>query len=202
MSVLLCDDEDMFVEALAAALRHMEHDIVETTTDPDAIAELAQRHHPAACIVDLRFNGQVREELADDIRQASPGTAILLLTGIAGPAAWRLYDDGLVDGLAGKSSSLDVLDSTLREVLAGRRVAAGVNRPALPTDHPGQLTERETQVLRLLVTGASTKEIGQALHIGQATARSHVQHLLQKRGAHTRVGVVLDALAEGIVGSP
>ncbi len=201
MTILLCDDEAMFVDALAAALRHKGHDIVDVTTDPDRVAGLAGIRRPDVCIIDLHFDGQVREDLPGEIRQASPATAIMLLTGVTCPAAWTSYDDGVVDALAGKSSGLDVLDRALRDVISGHRVAVGLNRPATPTGPQDHLTERERQVLALLTTGASTKEIGQALQISPATARSHVQHLLQKLGEHTRVEVVRHALAEGIVRS-
>lgn len=200
MSVMLCDDEEMFVQALAAALRHRGHRVAAATTDPDEIVALAQRGRPRACVLDLNYSGQPRADLPAAITEASPDTAILTLSGVVTPLAWQLYDAGLVDGLASKACTLDVIDRALSEVLVGRRTTAGASRAAGRSNPAEQLTERELDVLALLVQGASTREIGDTLAIGQSTARSHVQHLFQKLGVHSRVQAVRQALADGLVG--
>lgn len=202
MSVIVCDDEEMFADALASALRHKGHRIDVITTDPDALVPLVRLHRPRACILDLNFDGHPRTDLVGAIAEASPQTAILLLTGVVAPLAWESYDSGLVAGLASKGCTLDAIHRVLCEVRAGRRATAGISRPvpAVPSS-VDQLTERELQVLSLLARGASTREIGDALAIGQSTARSHVQHLLQKLGVHTRVQAVRQAVAEGLTGA-
>lgn len=200
MSVMLCDDEEMFVEALAAALRHRGHQVDAVTTDPDAIAALVARGRPRVCVLDLTYAGQPRTDLPSAVAAASPETAVLMLSGVVTSLAWHLYDTGLVDGIASKACTLDAIDRVLSEVLAGRRTTAGASRPAPGANAAEQLTERELEVLALLVQGASTREIGDALAIGQSTARSHVQHLFQKLGVHSRVQAVRQALADGLVG--
>lgn len=201
MSVIVCDDEEMFADALASALRHKGHEIDMVTTDPDAIVGLVRIGRPAACVLDLHFGGQPRTDLVEGIAAASPHTGILLLTGVVAPLAWSSYDSGLVLGLASKGCTLDAIDRVLCDVLAGRRATAGVSRPAPALPSPEQLTERELEVLVLLARGASTREIGDALDIGLSTARSHVQHLFQKLGVHSRVQAVRHAVAEGLVGA-
>lgn len=201
MSVLLADDEAMFVDALAAALTSRGRRVLATTTRADAVADLVREHRPRVCILDLRFDGELRDDLPQAITRAGPGTAVLLLTGTVHAVAWGLYDRGHVQGLASKSCTLDGIDYVVGELLLGRHALAGVKRPVAAPPSMTLLTERERDVLALLVRGASTPEIGTALGIGQATTRSHVQHLLQKLGVHTRVQAVRHALAEGLLGA-
>jgi PAS domain S-box-containing protein len=61
------------------------------------------------------------------------------------------------------------------------------------------LTAQETAILRLLVEGRSTREIGDALHVSSATVRNHVEHILRKLQAHSRLEAVLRAIREKLV---
>jgi DNA-binding NarL/FixJ family response regulator len=61
------------------------------------------------------------------------------------------------------------------------------------------LTERETEVLRLLVQGRSNKEIAQALQIVEDTVKTHVKHILAKLGVQSRTQAVLYAIRLGLV---
>jgi PAS domain S-box-containing protein len=61
------------------------------------------------------------------------------------------------------------------------------------------LTIQETAVLRLLVEGKNTKSISEALHVSPATVRNHVEHILQKLSAHSRIEAVLRAIREKLV---
>lgn len=62
-----------------------------------------------------------------------------------------------------------------------------------------ELTEREIDVLRKVITGATDQEIAEALHISMWTARSHLQHILQKTGYKNRVELAVKARIAGVV---
>jgi HD-GYP domain-containing protein (c-di-GMP phosphodiesterase class II) len=78
--------------------------------------------------------------------------------------------------------------------------AAGHQRPARGRT-AGGLTERELEVLRLLVRGLSNRQIGDALFVSPKTVDHHVQHIYDKLGVSTRVGATLFALQHGLVES-
>lgn len=62
-----------------------------------------------------------------------------------------------------------------------------------------ELTERESEVLRLLAKGATTKNIAGQLHISQVTVNNHIQHILKKLNAHTRLEAVRRAERAGLI---
>jgi DNA-binding NarL/FixJ family response regulator len=66
-------------------------------------------------------------------------------------------------------------------------------------ESPESLTERETDVLRLLAQGQSNKEIGRSLHIGEKTVKTHVSNILSKLGVPSRTQAALYAVRIGLV---
>ncbi|MEW6544715.1 MAG: PAS and helix-turn-helix domain-containing protein [Nitrospirota bacterium] len=92
-----------------------------------------------------------------------------------------------------KQAKVRQLVEELRSAVCSLRSASGApyqeEPPPIPSSLP--LTEREAEVLRLLASGKGTKAIAEALFVSQATVRNHIQHVLEKLGAHTR----LEALA-------
>jgi two-component system, NarL family, nitrate/nitrite response regulator NarL len=66
----------------------------------------------------------------------------------------------------------------------------------------GDLTRREAEVLQLIVMGLDNKSIGRRLAIGTGTVRAHVQHLLQKLGAHSKLEVAAWAVQRGLTMPP
>ena len=92
----------------------------------------------------------------------------------------------------GESGRLD--PACVRAVLA----AAGERLPAR-TSWPAGLTEREVDVLRLLATGSTNREIGRALYISARTAEHHVQHIYAKIGMSTRAGAALFAMEHDLI---
>jgi PAS domain S-box-containing protein len=77
--------------------------------------------------------------------------------------------------------------------------AEPLSLPAVTPVSPLSLTRREHEVLRLLARGAETPEIAHELGISSTTARNHIQHLLEKLGAHTRLQVVSLAHRNGLL---
>jgi DNA-binding NarL/FixJ family response regulator len=78
-----------------------------------------------------------------------------------------------------------------------QRLLEGVeslNNAFLSLDHPDPLTERETEILRLMAGGYSNREIAQALNVAEGTVKNHVSNILSKLGVRDRTRAVLKAL--------
>jgi DNA-binding NarL/FixJ family response regulator len=115
----------------------------------------------------------------------------------------------VVAGCAGfvtKDRSVDELVEAVRSVHAGRgaidpAAAARLATAPAPAAEPHRfdLTERELEVLRLLAEGFSTRSISEELFISNNTARNHVQRLIAKLGAHSRLEAVATARRSGVL---
>jgi two-component system, NarL family, nitrate/nitrite response regulator NarL len=211
MRVAICDDHRTFGEALATLLNGRGHEVVGHTISPQD-AELA-RFGADVILVDLSFPGVEGCEAVATVRKAAPSVPIVVLT--ANPD-WNLLEEALekgADGVVLKTEGIDELESVLLKVASkhapgglggqsarvrSRLVQAQAKRhrqrgPRL------DLTKRELEVLEGLAAGLATAELAQSMGVQIATVRTHVQHLLAKFGAHSRVEMVASAIRMGLV---
>jgi two-component system nitrate/nitrite response regulator NarL len=198
MRLLLSDDHDMFLDALASALTRLGHDVVATLTDPDAVPGAVRSLAPDVCVLDLTYSHVERLDVVDNLHRADPQAVVVLLTGSPNARALAAYDAGSVHALVGKGCDLETIDRVICAAGQGERLLAGVPATSAPRrdglPHGVRMTEREEDVLRLLVSGASTQDMVSSLGISANTVRTHVQHVLDKLGAHSRVQAAARAL--------
>lgn len=203
MSLVLCDDHDLFRDALAGALTSMGHRVLASTSDPEQLPGLVSLRQPRACLVDVSFHGRPRLDAAAALRESHPGTVVLLLTGAAPPPVWQAFDERVVDGVISKACDVSMLDAAIRRGLAGERVVEGWPgyQEREPADDYGfePLTEREHEILVLIVEGVSTQMMAATLGVSSNTVRTHVQHVLRKLQVHHRSKAARCALDLGLV---
>lgn len=89
-----------------------------------------------------------------------------------------------------------------RDAVAAVLTAAGQAAPPRRREGPAGLTERETEVVRLLARGLSEKQAASALHVSKSTVHTHVQHIYEKTGLSSRAGLALFAIENGLVNIP
>ncbi|GGS63511.1 response regulator [Nonomuraea spiralis] len=205
--LLLVEDHAMVAEAIGLALGQAPgiEVVAQAGTLAAALAETA-RCHPDVVVLDRRLPDGDGIEAIGRFAAAAPRARVLVLTGEAtASVAARVVEAGGA-GLLVKSSRLQELESAVREVAAGGVVFAPGLLPGVldrltgRVRHPGAaLTGRERQTLRLLAEGASTVEIGTRLGVARNTARNHVQHVLEKLGARSKLEAVAVARREGLL---
>jgi DNA-binding NarL/FixJ family response regulator len=202
MSLVLCDDHRMFVDALALALRARDHDVAATCSDLQALPGVLRQARPDLCVLGVQYGGRARPEVAEMVRASVPGISVLVLTGWPTENLWRLYDSRTIDGLVSKSVDIRTVDLAVRRVLAGEHLVEGLTRP-VPAASRGPdtepLTAREREVITLLVDGVSTALMAESLGVSTNTVRSHVQNVLRKLGVHHRSKAAHRALELGLV---
>jgi DNA-binding NarL/FixJ family response regulator len=203
MRLLVCDDQDMFLEALVDALVSRGHTVVAMTADPFEVPGLVGQHLPDLVLLDVRMPGSTGVDVARELRRRRKDTPVVLLT--ASREAWvrEAFDTGLVDGLVSKESGIQTLDTALRRVLAGERTMAGCHQAAMqpirratPLD---LLTGREREVLTLMAGGSSTRAMATSLGVSDNTVRTHVRSVLHKLGVHHRTRAAHAAYELGLV---
>ncbi|MCK2219135.1 response regulator transcription factor [Actinomadura sp. ATCC 31491] len=205
--LVLVEDHAMVAEAIGLALgRAADIDVAaHASTIAAALTETA-RVQPDVVVLDRRLPDGDGIAVIGRLAAAAPRTRVLVLTGEATASmAARVVQSGGA-GLLVKSSRLGELESAVREVAAGGVVFPPALLPGVfdrltgRVGHLGaQLTARERETLLLLAEGASTDEISERLGVARNTARNHVQHVLEKLGARSKLEAVAVARREGLL---
>ncbi|MGO3661565.1 response regulator [Microbacterium gubbeenense] len=203
-TVLLVDDHPVVRSGLRAVLDSApELSVIgEAATGEEAIA-LASHLRPDVVLCDLRLGDGIDGiQATSAIRALDAPPAVLILTTFdrdaeilgaieAGAAGYLLKDvdpDVIIDGIQRAAAG----DVVLAPDLASR-VLRGIRSP-LP-----KLTDREIEVLRLLSTGATNREIARALFVTEATVKTHLVHIFTKLGVDTRSRAIHVARERGLI---
>ncbi|MEU6712022.1 response regulator transcription factor [Nonomuraea sp. NPDC046802] len=205
--LVLVEDHAMVAEALGLALGLSDGiDVVaQASSIASAVADTG-RCQPDVVVLDRRLPDGDGIAAIGRLAAAAPKARVLVLTGDAtASVAARVVEAGGA-GLVVKSSRLGELESAVREVAAGRVVFAPGLLPGVLDRLTGRvghlgtaLTAREQETLLLLADGASTNEISERLGVARNTARNHVQHVLEKLGARSKLEAVAVARREGLL---
>jgi two-component system, NarL family, nitrate/nitrite response regulator NarL len=205
MRLVLCDDNRILCEAFASILQARGHRVLAIATSAADAITATVTHRPDACLLDLRFPDGGGLDAARAIRRSRPDTKILVLSCVADPAAVSEAKKIGVAGFLRKDRRADTIIDALDVVGEGgtafglrysgqvsRRVAAPPRKDLL-----GTLTPRETQVLRRIVAGQSTRQMAREMDLATSTLRSYVKSILAKLGAHSRLEAAAIATRAG-----
>ncbi|MEV7970397.1 response regulator transcription factor [Sphaerisporangium sp. NPDC088356] len=205
--VLLVEDHDMVAEAIGLALAQTS--AIEVVARAGSIASAvadASRLQPDVLLLDRRLPDGDGISAIGRLMAVARGARVLVLTGEAtASVATRVAEAGGA-GLVLKSGRLQDLESAVHEVAAGGMVfppslLSGVlDRLTGRTGLSGtRLTARERETLLLLGEGAGTEEISERLGVARNTARNHIQRVLEKLGARSKLEAVAIAHREGML---
>jgi two-component system, NarL family, nitrate/nitrite response regulator NarL len=207
MRLVLCDDNRILCEALGVALEARGHRVLATAaTSALGIAEVA-KHRPDACLLDLGFADPPDGLGAARImRERSPETAVLLLSGLVDPAVLAEATQIGVAGVLRKDQNVDQIAGVLNVIASGGVFYGPVqtHRTRSPDErryHPARdLTSREKEVLRRIVAGQNTKQMSREMNVATSSLRTYVKNVLAKIGAHTRLEAAALATRENLLG--
>ena len=199
--IMVVEDHHVVRQGLVALLKTVaDMSVVAEGADGKQAVDLFRQHEPDVTLMDLRMPNMSGVDAVVQIRQEYPAARIIVLTTFDGDEdIYRALQAGarayLLKGMFG-----DELMDAIRAVHAGKsRIPPAVaERLANRMGGPG-LTARELDVLRLIVSGNSNKEIGEGLHISEATVKTHINNILSKLGVTDRTQATTTALQRGIV---
>lgn len=186
--VAICERTTLFRDALAALVASQGHEVVCCAGSLEQVVAAAARSDPdvlllGACVAEPRVLGELRAR-----RDGGPARRIFLLADSA--------DDGWADEVVARGLADGVFDQAVALASQERAVngEAGAvppgRRTTVPPRSASSLTAREREVLALLSAGRSTPVIADALGVGPSTVHSHVQSIMQKLDAHSRLQAV------------
>jgi two-component system, NarL family, nitrate/nitrite response regulator NarL len=198
MRLVLGDAHRLFIDALAAALAQDGMTVTALATSPPEMLAAVARHRPDICLMASDFHTSGNFGVLGVLRGKYPQVKVVLLADSADrQAAADLLSIGAA-GLIRKDQHLSEIIRILTDVRAGERTLdVGLTEPSLrdlgkqmngDSDRLSRLlTLREQEVLMLVMEGQSTKQIARSLAISLSTARTHIQSVLVKLGAHSRL---------------
>ncbi len=211
--LLIVDDHASFRVPLAAVLSR--ENGIEIAGLAGTIAEALNLIETAtfnAALVDLMLPDGNGVDLLPVLAGANPEAALVVLSGVTRSDAMPLAIAAGAVGFISKTAEIDEIILALRRVSEGHalippveamrliRQAADLQARATATDRAlSQLSPREMDVLRALARGLDNHSIAAELNLGTNTVRSHVAHLLNKLGLHTRLQAALLAVRHGLV---
>ncbi len=212
VSVVVADDHPMWRDAVARDLTEAGFNVVATADDGHSAVNRTLATRPDVLVLDLNLPGLRGDQVCAAIVKAQLPTKVLILSASAEMGdvleAVKVGATGYLLKSAGREDFLDAVRATalgkavFTPGLAGlvlgefRRLAAESQRkhgPEVP-----ELTGREVEVLKLVATGMSYKQIGAHLFISHRTVQNHVQNTLIKLQLHNRVELARFVIAKGL----
>ena len=212
ITVVIVDDHQMVLDGLKAMLAPYQDQlrIVGEASEPAAALALATELKPDAVLLDVRLRDASGLDLCAEILRARPDCKVVFLTvyddeqylyqalrvGAAGFLLKRIKGGELVDYLRRICDGEVLIDPSLagRVALSAARLRSGEFWPGA---HLG-LTQRESEVLSLLVAGLSNRAIAMKLVVSEETVKTHSRGIYRKLGVSDRAGAVAVALREGV----
>jgi DNA-binding NarL/FixJ family response regulator len=212
LRILMVDDHEMVLHGIRAMLAHHQAavEIAGTATTLDEALTFALREQPDIVLSDVRLGKDSGLDLCRRIKQAAPSIHVVFLTvyddeqylyqalrvEASGYILKRVDGAELVAKLQQVAEGEIVIDGSLagRVALSAARLSAGEFWPGA---HLG-LTQRESEVLSLLVASHSNKGIAAKLVVSEDTVKTHIRSLYRKLEVSDRGGAIAVALREGL----
>ncbi|WP_338769674.1 response regulator transcription factor [Nocardia vulneris] len=212
ISVMVVDDHPMWRDGVSRDLAEAGFEVVATADGVGSATRRAAAVQPAVVLMDMQLTDGNGAQATAEVLRVSPQSRVLVLS-----ASAERDDvlDAIKTGASGylvKSASVAELIEAVRATAAGQPVftpgLAGLvlgeyrrmaTAPAAPDEpHRPALTERETEVLRMVAKGLSAKQIASRLNLSHRTVENHVQATLRKLQLANRVELTRYAIEQGL----
>ena len=208
--VMVVDDHPMWRDAVERDLKAAGFDVVGVAADGHQALARFPAARPQVVVLDLQIPGPNGVEVTAEVLRQDPSARVLILS------ASGEQDDVLQAVKAGATGYLVKSASSKELVAAVRGVAAGdtvftpglaglvlgefrrMADPASKEPDTPQLTERETEILKMVAKGMSYKQIAERLVLSHRTVQNHVQNTLRKLQMHNRVELTRYAIEQGL----
>ncbi len=204
--VLVADDHSVVRKGLRTFLSlDPELEIIGEASDGEEAVKMAHQLRPDVVLMDIKMPKLDGIGATTIIRKELPDTEVIALTSVLEDASVVGAVRAGAIGYLLKDTEADELCRAIKAAAAGQvqlspQAAARLMREVrTPEESPETLSERETDVLRLLAQGYSNKEIAQELSLSEKTVKTHVSNILQKLHLSVRTQAAVYALRQKIV---
>jgi len=190
--LLLADDQALVRGALAALLGlEPDLEVVAEVGRGDEVVDAVRRHRPDVCLLDIEMPGldgiEVCVALREVVALSGPAPRVMIVTTFGRPGYLRRALEAGASGFVVKDTPAAELADAVRRVHAGLRVVDPTLAATSLAEGSSLLTERESEVLRLALDGATVARVAARLHLSPGTVRNHLSSAIGKTGTSTRV---------------
>lgn len=212
IKVMLVDDQNLVRKGVRSLLELAEDiEVVAEAPDGAEAVRMIPEVEPDLVLLDMRMPGMNGVEVLRQLKASGelPPTIILttfddedlVLAGIRNGAKGYLLKDVSLEELVGAIKTVAGGGSIVKPAVTERLLKGleGLDNQFSALDRPDPLTERETEILRLMAGGYSNKEIANSLGVAEGTVKNHVSNILSKLGVRDRTRAVLKAFELGFV---
>jgi NarL family two-component system response regulator LiaR len=203
--VLIVDDHSVVRQGLKMFLAlDPQVEVVGEAANGEEALKMVAELRPQVVLMDLLMPVMDGITAIGHIRRNYPDTEVIALTSVLEDASVVNAVRAGAIGYLLKDTEADELRRAIKTAAAGQvqlspKAAERLMREIRTPDSPEKLTERETDVLRLLAKGLANKEIAVTLNIGETTVKTHVSNILMKLGVPSRTQAALYAVRIGLV---
>lgn len=199
VSAIIADDHAILRDGIKHILSAVNGiTIVAEACDGLEAISLVRQHRPNLLTLDMAMPYAQGLEIYGEVRRWSPDTRIVVFTGLTSVGLLSELVAAGVDGLFMKRGDPARMREGIPLILRGGKVIAPEILEFLEADAPAsELTARERQILSLVASGCSNKEIGVRLGVSHKTVDNHRTNLMKKLGVHSVAELLSYALREG-----
>lgn len=200
--IVLADDQLLIRAGIRALLDSLSgYRIIAECSDGQSAIAAVQQHHPDIVLLDIAMPGMSGIDVARTLRAGRAEARLLILSSIEQPTIVEQALASGVDGYLLKDFLLEELQEALRTVAAGNTYLSPKIRRIVEStaSREDQLTGRQLQVLKLVASGSTTKEIARDLRISPKTVEFHRARLMERLGVHDVTGLTRYAMQNGLL---
>lgn len=206
--LLLGDDHVLILDGIRASLQ-AQYDIVGLAKDGRALVEAAERLKPELVILDISMPLLNGFDAAKQIKKSLPATKLIFLSQHLNPAYLKHALKLDASGYVLKSGAAEELHHAISAVLRGRTyitpqfgddvIARIWNSSGEVSNESEELTDRQREILQLIVEGRGNKEIADILHLSVKTIEFHRARIMAKLGVKSAAELTKAALQQGLI---
>lgn len=210
--VMLIDDQNLVRQGVRSLLELAENiEVVAEAVDGQDGLNKIPEVRPDVILLDMRMPGMSGLDVLRSLNEAEyfPPTIILttfdddelVLGGLKAGAKGYLLKDVSLEELVGGIEAVSKGGSVVKPAVTERLLKGlkGMETGFSSLEQPDPLTTRETEILRLMASGFSNKEIANSLDVAEGTVKNHVSNILSKMGVRDRTRAVLKAFELGMI---
>lgn len=188
IKIIIAEDQGMLLGALGALLNlETDMEVIGKASNGVEAVQLVKQLQPDICIMDIEMPLKSGLEAAEEL--ADYPCKVMILTTFARPGYFERARKAGVSGYLLKDSPSEELSNAIRTIMKGRKVYAP-ELVDMSYEKANPLTDRESEVVKLMATGKNTREIANELFLTNGTVRNYISTIMEKLNVKNRIEAI------------